>query len=273
MGDYIAGANMVDYHLPDFINALDRTDRLIKRSAQEIPVSGRYVTDQEAKAALIHLQPLRTECEKLSLTPACDEFKALEASLQLKKIRTPSELRIRVDGILDGVLREVAKVRFGFIPREKVEYFRRPDLFGELVSHAFPSTVPEIQHAGDCMAHELYDAAIFHLMRTAELGLRALARHLKVKVGKRPLESAQWGQVLREIEKKVDCIQSKPHSPRKADQIQFYLGVLREFYAFKDIWRNNVMHMRGQYTNKDAAEAYTHVRGFIQRLANRIRES
>jgi len=123
------------------------------------------------------------------------------------------------------------------------------------------------------MSHDLFEAAIFHLMRTAELGLRALARHLKVKIPKKGLEFAQWQQVLTGIESKVDDIRRKPHSQKKADQIQFYHGALGEFYAFKDVWRNNVMHMLGQYTHDDAAGAYNHVRGFMQRLANRIRET
>ena len=149
----------------------------LTESAQEQPVPGRSLHEQEKKAALGHLQPLRTECEKLTLTQACDEFKAVEAGLELGKIKTPSELRTRVEGIVDLVLREVGKLRFGFLPPQKVEYLQKTDLFGQAVSQAFASAVTEIQHAGNCMSHDLFEAAIFHLMRTAELGLRALARH------------------------------------------------------------------------------------------------
>ena len=63
-----------------------------------------------------------------------------------------------------------------------------------------------------------------------------------------PLEYAEWGRVIGEIEGKINLIRHRPRGPKKTEAMEFYLGVLAEFNAFKDVWRNNVMHSRKAYS-------------------------
>jgi len=51
------------------------------------------------------------------------------------------------------------------------------------------------------MAIEANTAAVFHLMRVAEHGLRTLAYDRRIKVPKGPIELATWDDVIKQLEK------------------------------------------------------------------------
>src|ERR1022692_625583 len=59
-------------------------------------------------------------------------------------------------------------------------YVNNDSLLGDPVKVAFPSAQNDIQHAGNCLAVECGTAAVFHLMRAVEWGLRALCRDLGI---------------------------------------------------------------------------------------------
>src|SRR5436309_10023407 len=80
--------------------------------------------------------------------------------------------------------KEMSESFLVFVPKRQAEYFEKDALFGGEVSQAFPSAWEDIRDAGNCIAADLHTAAVFHLMRVGELGMRALARHLRVKVQK-----------------------------------------------------------------------------------------
>ena len=47
----------------------------------------------------------------------------------------------------------------------RIEYFRKPELFGESVAEKFPGASLDIEEAGNCYALDRLTACIFHLMR------------------------------------------------------------------------------------------------------------
>jgi hypothetical protein len=111
-------------------------------------------------------------------------------------------------------------------------------------------------------------------MRIAEIGLRAFARELKVKLPKgRKVEWAEWQAILREITKKVEAIgQGAKAGALKDSLLDFYSGSLGQFMGFKDEFRNQVMHVRRSYDEFEAASALTRVRDFMGKLASKIDE-
>ena len=167
---------------------------------------------------------------------------------------------------------EAGGIQFAFIPADKVEYFEQHDLFGEGVSSAFPSAQPEIKDAGNCLAADLYTAAVFHLMRAAEHGLRALARHLRVKMSVQ-LEYACWEEVIRAIDKKLVVLRTKSRGKKKSEALEFYRLTLSECEMMKDVWRNPVAHARRRYNEVEAISVCSRVRDFMQRLSERVKES
>jgi hypothetical protein len=166
---------------------------------------------------------------------------------------------------------EAGKQTFTFIPTEKARFFEQDNLFGEKVSSAFPSAKPHIKDAGNCLAADLDTAAVFHLMLAAEFGLRALAKHLKVKI-KRELEYADWDEVIRGIESKLAGIKHPRGKKRQAD-LEFYRPLLSECSEFKDVWRNNLFHARRRYNGLEALNVFNRVNDFMQRLAKKVSET
>lgn len=167
---------------------------------------------------------------------------------------------------------QFSKHIFVYIQTDLSEFFQKTKLFGEEVYNAFPSAREEITAAGSCLACEFYTATIFHLMRTAEVGLRCLARDRRVKVPKKPLEYAEWHHIIEGLDKKIKPLANKKRGPKKDAALDFYRGSIGELEAFKQIWRNQVMHTRGTYDKYQALSAMHHVKSFMQRLSVRISE-
>jgi hypothetical protein len=90
---------------------------------------------------------------------------------------------------MEAIEKELAQRKLVFIPPNLVEYLEQEKLFGDAVYENFPSARGDIRDAGNCLAAGLNTAAVFHLMRVVELGLRALAKKLHVKKVKK---TCQW---------------------------------------------------------------------------------
>jgi hypothetical protein len=142
------------------------------------------------------------------------------------------------------------------------------------VREKFPVTSSEIFAAVDCWALGQSTASVFRLMRTAEYGLRALARERRVKLPrKQVLEWADWRTVIDEINRKVQAIANKRRGPARDAALEFYRGALGSLEGFKDAYRNNVMHTRKSYTTAEALSVMHHVREFMNRLASKMDET
>jgi hypothetical protein len=128
--------------------------------------------------------------------------------------------------------------------------------------------------AVDCWALGHGTASVFHLMRVAEYGLRALARERRVKLPKKQaLEWADWRTVIDGIANKVHAIANKKRGPARDAALEFYRGAMGSFESFKDAYRNNVMHARKSYNVQEALAVMHHVRDFMNRLASKIDET
>lgn len=75
-----------------------------------------------------------------------------------------------------------------------------------LVITKFPSSRQDALAAVDCWASGHGTASVFHSMRVAELGLRALARERRIKLPRKPLEWANWEDMLSQLRKKIEKI-------------------------------------------------------------------
>ena len=144
--------------------------------------------------------------------------------------------------------------------------------FGETVAHQFPSAGFDIKEAVNCMAIEANTAAVFHLMRVGEFGLRALAYDRRISMPKGPIELATWDDIIKELEKVEQAIQQYPKTLARERQFEFYHGAMMEFKRFKNKFRNRVMHTREEYDRDQAHSGFVHVRDFMQILASKISE-
>jgi len=167
---------------------------------------------------------------------------------------------------LEVAINEELNNRFcAFVPSEKIQFFEQKMLFGDAVFSAFPEAREEIKDAGNCLVADLNTAAVFHLMRVAEVGLRKLAKPFKIKLPHQ-IEYATWGTVLNAIQTELDK-KGVRRSPVKEEKLKRYSHLLLEIKAFQHLWRNPVSHLRGSYDPLQAESAFNHVRAFMQNLA------
>ena len=159
-------------------------------------------------------------------------------------------------------------------PPDKAKVLMRfPSDWRDVVS-AFPGAEGEAKAAVDCWALGHSTASVFHLMRVAEHGLRALAIERRISLPKgKPIEWATWQEIIKAVRAGQDEIgRTKPAGPGKDDALSFYSGALAHMDAFKDKYRNAVMHSRESYDEHQAASAMMHVREFMTGIAAKINE-
>ena len=174
----------------------------------------------------------------------------------------------------ENLLSEAHGRVFLYVASDASGYVDKRALFGTKVYHAFPSARKDIQEAGNCLAAECFTACVFHLMRAAEYGLRALGQDRQVKLSKGgTLDLATWEELLKTLEDAEEAIRNYPKTLAREAQYEFYHGAMMELKRFKNKFRNRVMHTREEYDRDEARSALTHVRDFMKILAGKISES
>jgi len=185
--------------------------------------------------------------------------------------------------IIEAVELNANKHRFLNILSDRAEYLDNNKLLGDDVHSAFPSAAPDLKEAGNCLAVECNTAAVFHLMRVVEWGLRALAASLgvrKIRATKKPgnkkytpLPYAEWEKILDGLQDAVDAkMQKLKRGTAKQKFQEFYYPALQDIRGLRDAWRNHVMHTRAEYTREDAIAVLAHVKRLMQGLAIRVSE-
>jgi hypothetical protein len=169
-----------------------------------------------------------------------------------------------------------------FGPNALLSNQKPPDpLFTRRAIAAFPSAYMDIVEAGRCLALARNNAAIYHLMQVAEIGLRTLAwdRRATVVRGKKqnevPLEYAQWGEMIGQIQKKKELInQWKRSKPLKEEAFRYYTRAVFEVDSFNEIFRKHISHARGELYESDVAiSCWGHVYRFMDMLAEHMSET
>lgn len=141
------------------------------------------------------------------------------------------------------------------------------------INAAFPDVRVDSFCATDCYALGHNTASVFHSMRVAEIGLRALGKERRVKLSRdKAIEWGTWQEILKALENEIKVIgQTWKAGKRKDDALEFYSGARADLNGFKDEYRNLVMHVRlEQYDEFQALRALTRVHEFMSRLATKL---
>ncbi len=177
-----------------------------------------------------------------------------------------SELNTRARGLRDVIETELGQYLYYRYPKEKGFKFISWQTDWKDAIASFPSAKRNIFCAVDCYALEHNDACVFHCMLILERGLGALANDVELR-----FDVQQWHIIIEEIEKKIRTIsQSLPKGTPKSERMQFLSAAAKEFFYFKDAWRNHVAHGRGSYDEHQAASVLEHVRAFMNHLSTQL---
>jgi len=230
-----------------------------------------YVSDDEKKHIGSWIEYAKTICQGLFLGAALHRVALFTQKLAASPM-TGMDYVAEVRALREAIEGDIAYIYF---------YFYQPAQAAPVLSfetdwakalEKFPSIREDAFSAVDCLSLGHCTASVFHSMRIAEIGLRALARERRVKIKNKPLEWANWQDILTELGKKIDKIAGRHAGPTKDRALAFYQGALGEFGAFKDTYRNVVMHVRKTYDPHEAASALLHVREFMARLSTKLGE-
>ena len=199
-------------------------------------------------------------------------IKLLKENLQAKDSSfTYGDLERAYSSLQARVRDELSLVKFLVIGQDRQRYYAQVEpIFGAEVTNKFPSTAFEIDEACKCFALSRSTAAVFHLMRVMEIGVRALARCLAIPDPLRPAER-NWGNILKQvlegIEKKWPTSAQRMHGDG-----QLFESLYTSLDAVKNPWRNATMHVENKYTDEESEHILVAVRGFMKRLASRMDE-
>lgn len=152
-------------------------------------------------------------------------------------------------------------------------YSQGSGLFGADVATKFSSTAAyEIDESGKCLAVGRSTAAVFHLMRVMEVGVKAASTALGIPD---PVKDAErnWGVMLRKIKDEIDRRnKATPSGWTIPDDKNFFSEIYVSLDAVRNVWRNATMHVENKYTHEEAEHILGAVRGFLRKLAARCDE-
>lgn len=155
--------------------------------------------------------------------------------------------------------------------KEQALFAPTEPLFGKDFEAKFPMAVFELDEAAKCRALGRSTAAVFHLMRAMEIGVRAVARSLQIPDPLKPAER-NWGHILKGI---WDGIEQKwpTATDRMGEDAQIFAALYASLDAVKNPWRNATMHVENKYTGEEAEHIFAAVRGFTRKLSSRMDEN
>jgi hypothetical protein len=275
---------MNHFHLNELCNATFVLQAILDGCQNEMAradIAPGFVLDEEWFGNFMESAGnLKTVCDRVSFRDTANviEFSLMQAQT-IKHRFNFSSLEAELTHIFTTLLLEMGKRGFLQIKADRIEYLDRDHLFGRQVSIAFTSAKGDIKEAGNCLAAECNTAAVFHLMRAAEFGLRALANDREIEFKDKPLEHKEWGQILPALGTHVTELRARKAKDWKSpfvrdNQIRYYNEIIQELRSFNEAWRRHLSHADTEafYDRDEAASIMTHVGLFMQKLSIHISE-
>ncbi len=219
------------------------------------------LTAPEREALRETLRNLRNVCAEIPLSTS---YELLRSSIN-DLPQTRRELLI----LIRAVKSEIQGVLFLRVPPHRATYYDHTGLLTPAARTAFPTIVKELRSAGNCYALDLPTACVFHCMRGLETALRLLAADVQLTWTKE-----QWHTIIEQIESAIEKQRrTLPSGVAKDERLAFLSQAAKEFFYFKDGWRNYVSHNKVTYEEADAIRALNHVEAFVDLLATKLSEA
>jgi hypothetical protein len=197
------------------------------------------------------------------------ELKVSFNLLQMYQLEIPETER-ELDVLLHAVKAELRSIEFLFVPSHLAKYYEI--IFQSIITTNFPLASKELIWAGNALSVGLYTASVFHCMRAAEIGVRVFGTELGVEFPDKPIELAEWQNILDQCDSKIVKMKEMRRSAEKDDRLTFYSQAAVQFRYFKDAWRVRVAHARETYEETAAVRIFSHTHEFFETLASRLKE-
>lgn len=222
-----------------------------------------------------HVKPrlefCREQCEVAELhTPLRRLGGVLHGKVNARAISN-YDLMVQLQELRTDIVEDLRFRRFALVPFDKTEIYDKGIPAWQTVWKRFPKAEHDTREAIDSYVLGLNTATVFHAMRIAEMGLRALARRLRVTVshkkGPMPIDLADWEAVITACRNEITRLRTLAKGHKSALRLQLYSEAAEHCGFMKDIYRNPVSHARKVYNAGEALGALTRVYDFMQFLA------
>lgn len=250
-------------HLEEFYEGIKETNTQIGPHRIKI---GDAATNAIRHNSKIKLPSLIKVCNELELK---DSAESLEMVLKTIDRDDALEIKGKLKVISDQIHHHLNERYFFTLSPIDTVLYNKSDPFGEGVSIKFQSANNDISEATKCYVVGRYTACVFHSMRILESGLRIMATY----VGLTDFGLENWKNITDQIEKQIRSKESLPKSSEKEEELQFLSEAAKEFTYFKNAWRNHVSHTKADYDSTEAAKIFNHVKDFMVRLSNKLKEN
>jgi hypothetical protein len=167
--------------------------------------------------------------------------------------------------LVDAFKKELSKRQFFYMP--EAEFYQDHRILTREAKDAFPKLAQELRSAGNAYACGLPTACVFHCMRALEHALQAMALDCGLMWTKE-----QWHNIIEQIDATIDRQRDTlQRGVAKDERLHGLSKAAKEFFYFKDGWRNYVSHKRVSYEPEQATEVLEHVRAFTEHLAKELK--
>jgi len=215
------------------------------------------------------LDRLRAACEGIGLPQVTPEIGRIYTDLRsstdlgMPLLSSPKD---RLKHLRERIRDELQGEYFLHVGRTDVALYGQREAFGADASLKFPLAAEDIEAAGNCLVVGQPTACVFHLMRVMEIGVRALAKKLKVRSIDPQVEN--WNVIGDHINKAIAALPSKTvkEKARKSD----LAGASVHLNGVRIAQRNEVMHPKKTYTLEEARDVYQATRLFMRHLAGLV---
>jgi HEPN domain-containing protein len=166
---------------------------------------------------------------------------------------------------------ELKSKTFVFVPDDRAKFLDRASMEDIWAGIGFPTAEREILAAGRCYAYGEPDASMFHSMRALEVCLKALQVRFGVD------DKGQWQTIIETIESKIreigkSRVQGVSKSSEDVEDEHFYGKIATQLMHFKNGYRNYVMHLKENYSDRDAKIAIENVEYLFELASQKLQE-
>jgi hypothetical protein len=264
--------DMMNFSLHGFVWALRLLSQEIytatQRNAQD------HISNEDKIRIESNIRFVAEQCDRLSLSNTHNRQERVYLALRRLIPCTYAQIMLGLNTLHEAIEDDIITEYFYHYPRNKALLLIANSEWIQIFK-AFPSAKSEIEEGIDCYAMEHNTACVFHMMRAAEVGLRAIARERRVKTvrSKTPVEWGTWNDVLRAVEQQLGRIRNATAGPKKDAALAFYNGAMSDLRALQDLYRDRTMHLRESYDEGQAQSAMHRVRSLLDNLASRLNEA
>jgi hypothetical protein len=172
-------------------------------------------------------------------------------------------IQSRVRELKDVIYSEMEENLFLWVPEERARFYEFPEdkskwndtekAIDGIVSDRFKKSSVET-------------ACVFHLMRAAEVGLKALYKTLNIPA---PKLADSWGKLLEPLDEQLKKKPVDRHGDW-ATHPDFFDSATNDVRAMKRVWRDKTMHIESNYDEPGASKVLSAVTTFFEHLSSKL---